>query len=158
MTTSAGPPRHPDRSSQGLEPPPLPPPLAWPAIAEPQASAAEAGQIPRLSRRSVLPEASPGRLVLPDRTSVFVTLLDIGRGGCCVMRKGELDLLPEQGVRIEIWRDDIQTKDSLAATVRWLSRDARGHARAGLRFLDTSIKTQRLIEGYLVRSRASQPF
>lgn len=105
----------------------------------------------------MLPEASPGRLVLPDRTSVFVTLQDISRGGCCVMRKGQLDLRPEEGVRIEIWREDIQTKASLAATVRWVRRDGEGCARAGLRFLDTSIKTQRLIDAYLVRSLSSQP-
>ncbi len=94
-------------------------------------------------------------MVLANQQSVFVTLSDISRGGCCVVRKGELALQPEDRVRIEIWREDIQTKTSLSASVRWV-RQLEGKTRAGLRFLDNSVKTQRLIDQYLQRSFPEQ--
>lgn len=93
-------------------------------------------------------------MVLPNRQSVFVTLSDISRGGCCVVRKGTLAIQPEDRVCIEMWRDDIQTKVSLSASVRWV-RQHEGRTTAGLRFLDTSVKTQRMIDQYLQRSYRS---
>jgi len=90
-------------------------------------------------------------MVLPNQQSVFVTLHDISRGGCCVVRKGALAVNPDDRVCIEMWREDIQTKSSLSATVRWVKHHD-GKTKAGLRFLDTSVKTQRLIDQYLQRS------
>lgn len=143
----------------GLPPPVLPPQAAEPVppatIVEPVAVAAEAGHVRRIARRSFLPEQSPGRLVLPDRTSVFVTLRDISRSGCCLLRRGELALKTGDEVRIEIWREDIQTKASLTATVRWCHQDSAGSTRVGLHFCDPSLKTHRLIESYLERSLAA---
>lgn len=107
--------------------------------------------LPRVTSRKDLPVESPGRMVLPNQQSVFVTLNDISRGGCCVVRKGKLDLKAGERVRIEMWREDIQTKASLAASVRWV-RHHDGNTKAGLRFLDTSVKTHRLIDQYLQRS------
>lgn len=90
-------------------------------------------------------------MVLASNQSLYVTLHDISRGGCCVVRKGALDLQLDEKVCIEIWREDIQNKVSLQATVRWV-RHHEGKTRAGLRFVDTSIKTQRTIDQYLQRS------
>jgi c-di-GMP-binding flagellar brake protein YcgR len=112
---------------------------------------AEPAALPRNTNRKDLPLESPGRMVLPNQQSVFVTLHDISRGGCCVVRKGTLALNPEDRVRIEMWREDIQTKSSLSATVRWV-RHHDGKTKAGLRFLDTSVKTHRMIDQYLQRS------
>jgi len=67
------------------------------------------------------------------------------------MRKGTLDLAADDRVCVEMWREDIQTKSSLSATVRWVKHE-EGKTRAGLRFLDTSVKTHRLIDQYLQRS------
>lgn len=111
----------------------------------------EPAELPRNTNRKDLPVESPGRMVLPNQQSVFVTLHDISRGGCCVVRKGTLAVQPEDRVRIEMWREDIQTKASLSATVRWV-RQHDGKTKAGLRFLDTSVKTHRLIDQYLQRS------
>jgi c-di-GMP-binding flagellar brake protein YcgR len=107
--------------------------------------------LPRNTNRKDLPVESPGRMVLPSNQSVFVTLHDISRGGCCVVRKGNFALKPDERVCIEMWREDIQTKVSLPATVRWV-RYHDGKTRAGLRFVDTSVKTHRLIDEYLQRS------
>jgi c-di-GMP-binding flagellar brake protein YcgR len=126
------------------------PPLGAAAAPDPTASS-EAAELPRNTQRKGLPTESPGRMVLPNQQSVFVTLNDISRGGCCVVRKGELALKPEERVRIEMWREDIQTKTSLPATVRWV-RHEHGKTKAGLRFVDTSVKTQRQIDQYLQRS------
>lgn len=109
------------------------------------------GEQPRNTNRRDLPVESPGRMVLPNQQSVFVTLHDISRGGCCVMRKGTLALAADDRVCIEMWREDIQTKSSLSATVRWVKHED-GKTRAGLRFLDTSVRTHRLIDQYLQRS------
>lgn len=111
----------------------------------------EPTDLPRNTHRKDLPQESPGRMVLPNEQSVFVTLEDISRGGCCVVRKGTLSLKPDDRVRIEMWREDIQTKTSLSASVRWV-RHHDGRTKAGLRFVDTSVKTQRLIDQYLQRS------
>lgn len=111
----------------------------------------EISELPRNTNRKGLPVESPGRMVLPNKLSVFVTLHDISRGGCCVVRKGELALQPNDRVCIEMWREDIQTKASLSASVRWV-RHHDGKTKAGLRFLDTSVKTHRLIDQYLQRS------
>lgn len=121
------------------------------AVAGDGFSTAEPAELPRNTNRKDLPSESPGRMVLPNQQSVFVTLHDISRGGCCVVRKGALALNPEDRVRIEMWREDIQTKASLSATVRWV-RHHNGKTKAGLRFLDTSVKTHRIIDQYLQRS------
>ena len=130
--------------------------VADPLAASPAAAAhptgqAEPAELPRNTNRKDLPVESPGRMVLPSKQSVFVTLHDISRGGCCVVRKGALDLHPEDRVCIEMWREDIQTKASLPASVRWV-RHHDGKTKAGLRFLDTSVKTHRMIDEYLRRS------
>lgn len=134
----------------------LPPPPPLPSVAPPPAAASpvappQEGLSPRLNRRSALPDESPGRLVLPDLQSLYVTVHDISRGGCCVIRKGNLALQPGDKVRIEIWRENIQTKASLPAIVRWV-REEEECTHAGLRFIDTSVKTQRLVDDYIRRS------
>ncbi len=122
-----------------------------PAAAVDALGAGEPESLPRITNRKDLPVESPGRMVLASKQSVFVTLHDISRGGCCVVRKGHLALQPEERVCIEMWREDIQTKVSLSASVRWV-RYHDGNTRAGLRFVDTSVKTHRLIDEYLQRS------
>jgi len=122
-----------------------------PAAAVDPLGAAEPVSLPRNTNRKDLPVESPGRMVLASNQSVFVTLHDISRGGCCVVRKGHFALQPEERVSIEMWREDIQTKISLSATVRWV-RYHDGKTRAGLRFVDNSVKTHRLIDEYLQRS------
>jgi c-di-GMP-binding flagellar brake protein YcgR len=107
--------------------------------------------LPRHTSRRDLPVESPGRMVLANGQSVFVTLHDISRGGCCVVRKGSLALKTGDRVLIEMWREDIQTKASLVASVRWV-RHHDAKTKAGLRFLDNSVKTHRLIDQYLQRS------
>lgn len=127
-----------------------PPPISTAAAVDPQA-AVDPSSLPRNTNRKGLPVESPGRMVLPNKQSVFVTLSDISRGGCCVVRKGQLALKPDDRVCIEMWRDDIQTKASLPATVRWI-RHVDGETKAGLRFQDTSVRTHRMIDQYLQRS------
>ena len=116
-----------------------------------EVEAGSSSELPRTTVRRDLPDESPGRMVLPSQQSVYVTLSDISRGGCCIVRKGSLDLHPDDKVRIEIWREDIQSKASLPATVRWV-RHLEGRTKAGLRFVDNSIKTHRVIDQYLQRS------
>ena len=122
-----------------------------PAAAVEPSGIVEPESQPRNTNRKDLPVESPGRMVLASKQSVFVTLHDISRGGCCVVRKGHFALQPEERVSIEMWREDIQTKISLPASVRWV-RYHDGNTKAGLRFVDTSVRTHRLIDEYLQRS------
>ena len=116
-----------------------------------QQAAGAGGRIPRKAERTSLPHDSPARLVLPSRETVFVTLDNISRAGCCLMRRGDIPIEPGERVTVEIWRDNIATKESLAAEVRWV-RAYDGCTRAGLRFLDTSGRTHRAVQTYLLRS------
>lgn len=139
--------------SPGMSPQPQPDAeaAATPQGAAPQPDSDTAGELPRNTKRRDLPLESPGRMVLPNDQSVFVTLHDISRGGGCIVRRGALALQTGERVCIEMWREDIQTKASLSATVRWVTHHD-GKTRAGLRFVDTSVKTHRLIDQYLQRS------
>lgn len=130
---------------------PSPPQPTGPASPDATDGSDDPTALPRNTNRKDLPVESPGRMVLPNQQSVFVNLRDISRGGCCVVRKGTMTLQAGDRVRIEMWRQDIETKASLPAIVRWV-RHHDGKTRAGLRFVDTSVKTQRLIEEYLQRS------
>ena len=98
-----------------------------------------------------MPSGTPARMTLPDKQSIFVTLNDISKGGCCIVRTGTLPLKPSDLVRIEVWNDDIQLKVSFPATVRWV-KTLTMSSKAGLRFVDSSIKTHRYIEEYLTRT------
>ena len=119
------------------------------ANSEPTAN--DGAQLPRSSDRSRMPSGTPARMTLPDKQSIFVTLNDISKGGCCVVRSGSLPLKPADLVRIEVWNDDIQLKVSFPATVRWV-KPLTMSCKAGLRFVDSSIKTHRYIEQYLNRT------
>jgi hypothetical protein len=77
------------------------------ANSEPTAN--DGTQLPRSSDRSRMPSGTPARMTLPDKQSIFVTLNDISKGGCCVVRSGSLPLKPADLVRIEVWNDDIQS-------------------------------------------------
>jgi c-di-GMP-binding flagellar brake protein YcgR len=116
-----------------------------------QAEASAGAQLPRSSERSRMPSGTPARMTLPDKQSIFVTLHDISKGGCCVVRSGQLPLQEMDRVRIEVWNDDIQLKVSFPATVRWVTSLTMS-SKAGLRFVDSSIKTHRYIEEYINRS------
>ena len=155
MNTPAGPSQGTPRTGAST---PQPAVVAAPGTGGVQAAAPtsqQAQEPPRGSERNQLPDESPGRMVLPSHRSVFVLLRDVSRTGCCVVRKGSLELSPDDRVRIEMWREDIQTKSSFAATVRWVRQDEEeGVTLAGLRFVDTSVKTQRLIDLYVARSFA----
>ena len=118
---------------------------------QPESEPEEKPLHPRSSDRSRMPSGTPARMTLPDKQSIFVTLHDISKGGCCVVRTGSLPLKPTDLVRIEVWNDDIQLKVSFPATVRWVTPMAMS-CKAGLRFIDSSIKTHHYIEEYLTRS------
>ncbi len=106
---------------------------------------------PRGSERSRMSSGTPARMTMPDKQSIYVTLHDISEGGCCVIRTGNLPLKPSDQVRIEVWNDDIQLKVSFAASVRWVTALAMS-TKAGLRFVDSSVKTHRYIKHYLTHS------
>ncbi|MFM7312227.1 MAG: PilZ domain-containing protein [Cyanobium sp.] len=105
-------------------------------------------QLPRGSTRTTLSFDSPGRLILPEQQTVFVTLHDISRSGCCVSRKGLLEAHPGDRVTIEMWREKIETKESFKAVICWVRHHERS-TRVGLRFLDTSARTLRAVDAYL---------
>lgn len=138
------------RSTTPPPPPPgLPPPGSWNQADAPAAAAAPGdGRQPRAHPRQGLPEETPARLTLANLQTVYVTLLDISRGGCCIVRKGRLNLHPGEGLQIDVWTGNIQNKLTLPARVCWVQQ-LEANGRAGLRFLQTTHRLQRQIETYI---------
>jgi Tfp pilus assembly protein PilZ len=81
---------------------------------------------------------------------VFVTLDDISAGGCCIVRKGRLELANGDNVVIDVWSQDIEMKLSIPARVCWCSHQGAS-SRAGLRFVETNHRLLRQIEAYVER-------
>jgi transposase-like protein/Tfp pilus assembly protein PilZ len=79
---------------------------------------------------------------------VFVTLNDISSGGCCILRKGRLDLAIGDAVTVDIWTHDIADKLPLHARVCWASHQ-EATSRVGLRFVETNHRLLRQIEAYV---------
>lgn len=97
-----------------------------------------------------MPSDTPARVTLPGRRNLFVNLTDIGKGGCCIVRRGDLNIKPGDSVQVAIWRGSIDTKITLSAKVCWVA-NTDATAKAGLRFLDTSHRLHRQIEDYTER-------
>lgn len=138
-------------------PPAPPPPPAWvPSAAsapEEVPAAAEHGPGPKTeaSRRYArhrLGGDPPARIALANRQPVFVTLNDISAGGCCIVRKGRLELANGDNVLIDLWSQDIETKLSIPARVCWCTHQGAS-SRAGLRFVETNHRLLRQIESYV---------
>ncbi len=90
----------------------------------------------------------PARIALANCQPVFVTLNDISSGGCCIVRRGRLDLANGDTVLVDIWTEGIETKLSIHARVCWCSHQDAG-SRAGLRFVETNHRLLRQIEAYV---------
>ena len=102
----------------------------------------------------------PARIALANHQPVFVTLNDISAGGCCIVRKGRLELTNGDSVTVDLWTEEIDTKLSIHARVCWCSQQ-EGGSRAGLRFVETNHRLLRQIDSYVQHYRrpsdASRP-
>ena len=106
------------------------------------------GRAARRHGRHRLGGAPPARIALANRQPVFVTLNDISHGGCCIVRKGRLEVSNGDTVIVDIWTQDIETKLSIHARVCWCSHQ-EASSRAGLRFIETNHRLLRQIEAYV---------
>lgn len=143
----------------GQRPPAPPPPPAW-ASAPPAAAPVGPEQVgperreatdTRAARRHArhrLGGDPPARIALANHQPVFVTLNDISSGGCCVVRKGRLELSSGDAVIVDLWTESMETKLSIHARVCWCSHQ-EASSRAGLRFVETNHRLLRQIEAYV---------
>ena len=134
----------------GPKQPAPPPPPAWgiaAAVIEGKSESANA-RVPRRHVRLYLGGAPPARITMATSQPVFVTLNDISPGGCCIVRKGRLELSTGDAVIVDVWADDIQNKLSLRAKVCW-TKDQEDSTRVGLRFIETNHRLLRQIETYM---------
>lgn len=135
-----------------VRPPAPPPPPGWSPAAAAASAAAEATQsaapAPRRHDRHPLGGKPPARIALTNRQPVFVTLNDISPGGCCIVRKGQLELANGDTVVVDIWTQEIETKLSIHARVCWCSHE-EATSRAGLRFIETNHRLLRQIDAYV---------
>ena len=144
-------------SPGGQRPPAPPPPPGWAPTPSVTPAAAEAGSAPqtvapRRHPRHRLDAEPPARIALANHQPVFVTINDISSGGCCVVRKGRLDLANGDIVTVDLWTAEINTRLSIHARVSWCSQQ-EGSSRAGLRFVETDHRLQRQIEAYVQHYR-----
>lgn len=105
-------------------------------------------QAPRRHPRHRLDVEPPARVALANHQPVFVTLSDISSGGCCIVRKGRLELTNGDTVTVDLWTEEIDTKLSIHARVCWCSQQ-EGGSRVGLRFVETNHRLLRQIEAYV---------
>lgn len=137
-------------------------------LVNPAAAAAHSGAVPAASETNAASDPSgkadnptgrrhtrqrldvdpPARIALANHQPVFVTLSDISQGGCCIVRKGRLDLSNGDAVSVDLWTDDIEAKLSIHARVCWCSHE-EATSRAGLRFVETNHRLLRQIEAYV---------
>jgi len=126
-----------------LPPPPLVPPLSSQALGPSRKD--------RQHPRRQLPIDTPARITLPGgRRHLFVNLLNISYGGCCIVRKGDLDLKAGDSVKVAIWRGTIDSKVTLSARVCWLAATETA-SWARMRFVDGSQRLHRQIDDYTDR-------
>jgi transposase len=137
----------------GQRPPAPPPPPGWAPTSAAAPAAAEAvngaeALAPRRHPRHRLDAEPPARIALANHQPVFVTINDISSGGCCVVRKGRLDLANGDIVTLDLWTEQINTRLSIHARVSWCSQQENS-SRVGLRFVETDHRLQRQIEAYV---------
>lgn len=126
-----------------LPPPPLVPPLSSQALGPTRKD--------RQHPRRQLPTDTPARItLLGGRRHLFVNLLNISYGGCCIVRKGDLDLKAGDSIKISIWRGTIDSKITFSARVCWLAATETA-SWAGMRFVDGSQRLHRQIDDYTDR-------
>jgi hypothetical protein len=75
----------------------------------------------RSSLRHVLPSGIPASLHLPSGRTGFVTLSDISRAGACIVRRGLLDVKPDDRVFLNISDYGLFKSVYLSACVRWIN-------------------------------------
>lgn len=128
--------------------PPEAEPTAANAVSAPDPSSRTDNPAARRHTRHRLGVEPPARISLANRQPVFVTLSDISHGGCCIVRKGRLELSNGDAVLLDLWTDDIETKLSIHARVCWCSHQ-EATSRAGLRFVEANHRLLRQIEAYV---------
>ena len=98
--------------------------------------------------RSELPNTPAARLIRSNQPGMFVTLLDISKGGCRVLRKGRMTLRNEETVHLDLWAEQTDVRVSLSAVVCW-ARDAEEDTQAGLKFSISNPSLLRQLETYI---------
>jgi hypothetical protein len=79
---------------------------------------------------------------------MFVTLLDISKGGCRVLRKGVVDLQVGEKVQVDLWAEEANLRVSIPALICWIRNSEEG-TQTGIRFSISNPSLLRQIETYI---------
>jgi len=102
----------------------------------------------REQERRDLPSTPAARLSRAGLPSLFVTLQDISKGGCRILRKGRIELQNGEAVQLDLWAEDSDLRVLLPAEICWV-RDGEEDTQAGLRFSVNNASLLRQIETYI---------
>jgi hypothetical protein len=98
--------------------------------------------------RRDLPNAPAARLARENQPTLFVTLQDISKGGCRILRKGAVDLQNGEKVQVDLWAEETNLRVSIPAQLCWVRNSEEG-TQAGIRFSISNPSLLRQIETYI---------
>jgi hypothetical protein len=102
----------------------------------------------RSSLRHLLPKGVSASLRLATGRTVYVSLRDLSRTGACVIRRGDIEIHPEDEVVIEVSDAEGQQKLRLPSCVKWV--DESGYNTVvGLAFAQGPLLPGSLLDRYL---------
>jgi hypothetical protein len=102
----------------------------------------------RGSLRQVLPPGVPASIHLPSGHSGFVTLGDISRAGACIVRRGSLEVQPNDLIFLSISDYGLFRNVYLSACVKWMTV-LNQKIRMGLAFTEGPLLPGTILDQYL---------
>ncbi len=101
----------------------------------------------RGSLRQVLPSGVPASIHLPSGHSGFVTLGDISRAGACIVRRGSLEIQPNDQIFLSISDHGLFQNVYLSACVKWMTV-LNQRIRMGLAFTEGPLLPGTILDQY----------
>lgn len=101
----------------------------------------------RGSLRQVLPLEVPASIHLPSGHSGFVTLGDISRAGACIVRRGSLEVPPNDQIFLSISDHGLFRNVYLSACVKWMTVLSQ-KIRMGLAFTEGPLLPGTILDQY----------
>ncbi|MCT0207748.1 PilZ domain-containing protein [Synechococcus sp. CS-1332] len=105
----------------------------------------------RTSLRHALPPGVSASIRLSSGRTVYVTVGDISRTGACVVRRGDLEVVENEEVLLDVSDYEQHQNVSLSARVQWVSTRSY-NTLVGLVFTEGPLLPGTMLDQYLDRT------
>ncbi|MEA5442344.1 PilZ domain-containing protein [Cyanobium gracile] len=105
----------------------------------------------RTALRHILPAGVSASLRLTSGRTIYVTVGDISRTGACVVRRGELEVIADEEVLLDVSDYERNQSVSLQARVKWI-KTRSFNTLVGLVFTEGPVLPGTMLDQYLDRS------